>query len=278
MNEGNIFATFVVVFREALEASLIIGIILTVLARAKAHHYFSSVIASSLVAIVLSFVAGNWIVSMTDTAQEKVRQIIEGTISLVAAGVLTYMFFWMEDQARHIKSKLEAEVHLALSSQDFTAMLALPFFAVFREGAETVLFLKAVTIQSGESVSLWGGILGCVLAVGIVALIFVEGRKVPLKPLFRGTGFLILLMAAGMLAYGVHELEEAGWIPQILYPLYNINHILNEKVGAGSFLKALFGYNGNPSLTEVTAYWTYLAVILFVFLRMERTPEKGAVR
>ncbi len=278
MNEGNIFATFVVVFREALEASLIIGIILTVLARAKAHHYFSSVIASSLVAIVLSFIAGNWIVSMTDTAQEKVKQIIEGTISLAAAGVLTYMFFWMEDQARHIKSKLEAEVHLALSSQDFTAMLALPFFAVFREGAETVLFLKAVAIQSGESVSMLGGISGCLLGVAIVALIFIQGRRIPLKPLFRGTGFLILLMAAGMLAYGIHELEEAGWIPQILYPIYNINHILNEKVGVGSFLKALFGYNGNPSLTEVLAYWGFLLTILFVFLRAERQPEKGTVR
>ncbi|MGH7197569.1 MAG: FTR1 family iron permease [Candidatus Omnitrophota bacterium] len=273
----NLFPTFIVVFREALEASLVIGIILTVLARSKAHHYFSSVIASSAAAIVLSIFAGTQIALLAESSQDKAKEIIEGVISLVAAGVLTYMFFWMEAQARHMKSKLEVKVEVALSRQDYIAMISLPFFAVFREGAETVLFLKAITIQSGGAVSMAGGISGCLAAIVIAALIFIEGRRVPIKLLFRGTGFLILLMAAGMLAYGIHELEEAGWIPQFVYPLYNINHILNEKAGVGSFLKALFGYNGNPSLAEVAAYWMYLSTILFVFLRAERQPEKKVV-
>ena len=275
MNEGTVFATFVVVFREALEASLIIGIILTVLARSKAHHYFSTVIGSSLAAMALSFLAGSWLAGMTDTVQDRAKQMIEGVISLVAAGVLTYMFFWMESQARHLKSHIETKVEVALSTKDYLAMAALPFFAVFREGAETVLFLKAVAIQSGGSVSLIGGLAGLLLAVGICALIFIEGRRIPLRPLFRGTGFFILIMAAGLLAYGVHELEETGLIPQFIYPLYNINSVLNEKQGLGSFLKALFGYNGNPSLTEVLAYWTYLAVILAFFVRKERLAKQA---
>lgn len=274
MNEGAVFATFVVVFREALEAGLIIGIILTVLARQKAHHhYFSTIIASSAAALVLSFVAGNWIAGLADSAQDKAQEIIEGAISLVAAGVLTYMFFWMERQARHLKSEIQSKVEVALSSRDYAAMVALPFFAVFREGAETVLFLKAVAIQSGGSVSWQGGLSGLLAASAITALIFVWGKRVPLKPLFRGTGFFILLMAAGLLAYGIHELEEAGFIPQFIYPLYNINEFLDEKGGPGSFLKAIFGYNGNPSLTEVVCYWTYLAVVLGMFLKREKQAK-----
>jgi high-affinity iron transporter len=274
MNEGAVFATFVVVFREALEAGLIIGIILTVLARQKAHHhYFSTIIASSAVALVLSFVAGNWIAGLADSAQDKAQEIIEGVISLVAAGVLTYMFFWMERQARHLKSEIQSKVEVALSSRDYAAMVALPFFAVFREGAETVLFLKAVAIQSGGSVSWQGGLSGLLAASAITALIFVWGKRVPLKPLFRGTGFFILLMAAGLLAYGIHELEEAGFVPQLIYPLYNINGFLDEKGGAGSFLKAIFGYNGNPSLTEVVCYWTYLTVVLGVFFKREKQAK-----
>lgn len=270
MNEGTVFATFVIVFREALEASLIVGIILTLLNRLQARRYYSHVIGSSLTAIGLSVLVGLWLSSLASTAQETAGQLIEGLISLAAAAVLTYMFFWMERQARLIKTEIEQKVETALSRQDDWAMMSLAFFAVLREGAETVLFLKAVSLQSGGGVSWAGGLAGLGMALGITGTLFIGGKKVPLKQLFRFTGFVIVLMAAGLLAYGIHELEEAGWIPQVLYPLYNINHLLNEKQGIGSFLKALFGYNGNPSLTEVIAYWTYLALIARSVLRGRR--------
>ncbi len=258
MSEGTVFATFVIVFREALEASLIVGIILTLLNRLKAHRYYSHVIGSSAAAIVLSVLVGMWLASLASSAQDTAGKIIEGLISLAAAAVLTYMFFWMERQARLIKNEIEQKVETALSQKDDWAMMSLAFFAVLREGAETVLFLKAVSLQSGGGVSWAGGLSGLGLALAITGTLFIGGKKVPLKQLFRFTGFVIVLMAAGLLAYGIHELEEVGWIPQLIYPLYNINPILNEKEGLGSFLKALFGYNGNPSLTEVIAYWAFL--------------------
>lgn len=270
MVDGSVFATFIVVFREALEASLIVGIILTVLARLKASRYFSHIWASTALAVLASMVIGLWISGLADRAQDRMKEILEGGISLVASGVLTYMFFWMEKQARHIKPEIEQKVEGALSRNDYLAMVSLPFVAVFREGAETVLFLKAVAIQSGGSVSFWGAVWGFALAVGIVSLIFVGGKKVPLKPLFRFTGALILLMAAGLLGYGIHELEEASLVPQFIYPVWNINPILNEKTGLGAFLKALFGYNGNPSLTEVVSYWGYLAVTITLAMKKEK--------
>ncbi len=270
MNEGSLFATFVVVFREALEASLILGIILTVLVRLGARRYISHVLGSAVLAVILSGVAGAWLSGMANSAQEKAQEIIEGVISLAACGVLTYMFFWMERQARHIKSEIETKVEAVLSAKDDLAMISLSFFAVFREGAETVLFLKAIAIQSGGAVSWLGGISGLLAAIIVSAFVFAGGKKISLKVLFRVTGIFILLMAAGLLAYGIHELEEAGWVHPIIYPVWNINHILSDKEGVGSFLKALFGYNGNPSLTEVAAYWIYLGAILSWFLRQKR--------
>jgi high-affinity iron transporter len=100
----------------------------------------------------------------------------------------------------------------------------------------------------------------------IALAVFVGGRKIPLRPFFRSTGIFILLIAAGLLAYGIHELHELGWVPPIVDPIWNTNSILNEKKGIGAFAKALFGYNGNPSLVEVAAYALYLTVIP-LFLR-----------
>lgn len=266
MNEGMLLTTFLIVFREALEASLIVGIILTVLARMNQRRYFPHILTSSLAAILVSVMAGLILRSLTENVQGKMEELIEGGISLAACGVLTYMIFWMDRQARTIKSELETEVEHALSTKELFVIMSLPFLAIFREGAETVLFLNAVSSSSG-AVSFWGGVSGFVLAVSIVFLIFVAGKKIPLKPLFKSTGWLLLLIAAGLLAYGIHELEEFGAIPVVYGPIWNINHILNEKEGLGAFLKSLFGYNGNPSLVEFLSYVTYLIVIYYFLQR-----------
>jgi high-affinity iron transporter len=273
MNDASLGATLIVVFREGLEAGLIVGIILTVLARLGAWRYSRHVWLSTAAAIVAS--AGVWglLQAATTAAQGRWNQVIEAVISLVACGVLTYMVFWMDRQAKRIRPELEEHVATAVSSHEAAAMVALPFIAVFREGAETALFLQAVAIQSGGTASLVGGLLGAALAVAVTLAIFVGGRQVPLRPLFRWTGLLLLLMAAGMLAYGIHEMHELQWLPPLVDPIWNINHLLSDKQGIGSFLKALFGYNGNPSLLEVLAYGTYLAVVI---TQLRRRPQAGA--
>lgn len=271
---GVVFSTFMVVFREALEASLIVGIILTVLSKLGAMRYASHVFGAIMMALGLSLGLGQWLSTLAESAQDSAAPVIEGLISLAACGVLTYMFFWMEKQARQLKSDIEMKMETALSTRDYFAIISLPFFAVLREGAETVLFLKAVSIQSGGAVSWTGGLAGCGLAVAIVVLMFVGGRRVPLKALFGFTGIFIIFIAAGLLGYGLHELSEVGWVPVGIEHLYDMNSVLNEKEGIGSFLKALFGYNGNPSLTETLMYWAYLSVML-AFVLKKRKPSNA---
>jgi high-affinity iron transporter len=206
-------------------------------------------------------------------AQDQWKAILEGVVSLAACAVLTYMVFWMDQQARAIRPHLETEMASAVAQQALPAIAALPFLAVFREGAESALFLNAVALQSGAAVSWVGSLLGAGLALVVTTLIFVGGRRVPLKALFRSTGWLLLLLAAGLLAYGIHELQEIGWLPTLIDHVWNINHLLNEKQGLGAFLKSLLGYNGNPSLLEVIAYVAYLAGVSWA---LKRAPALAA--
>lgn len=272
MSDATAMATFVVMFREALEAGLIVGIIFTMLSRLNAMRYAGAVWASIAAAVVASFAAGWGLSLLTSSVQDRWGEVLEGLISVLACGVLTYMVFWMDRQSKLIRPHLEGQVADAVARQALPALVALPFLAVLREGAESVLFLKAVAIQGSGSASLAGGLAGVGAALAVTAAVFLAGRRVPLKPLFQATGGLLLVVAAGMLAYGLHELQEAGWAPTLIDHVWDINHILDEKQGAGAFLKALFGYNGNPSLLEVLAYIAYLAGVLFCLKRVNR-PE-----
>lgn len=271
MNEGAVTATFLIVFREALEASLVVGIIMTVLARLKQNRYFSLVIGSSLSAVLASFFIGLGLMMLTGKLRGRAEEMLEGIVALVACGVLTYMVFWMEAQARKIKPEIEIKVEQAVSRGQVIAIIALPFLAVIREGAETVLFLRAVASKNSLWVSLAGGASGLLLAVLVVCLIFIGGKRFPLKPLFQLSGIFLLLMAAGLLAQGIHAFQELEILPTLIPHVWDLNSILNEKHGFGAFLKSLFGYNGNPSLLELLAYVFYLTAISRFLFRQSKS-------
>lgn len=262
---GFAFSSFVIVFRETLEAALIVAIVLTYLIQTKVNQYIKHVVWSILAAIASSFLVALVFERTVGDFEGKAAQTFEGIVALAAAGVLTYMILWMHKQAARIKSTMHAKLQLAINRQEVFSLMLLPYVAVLREGAETILFLKAAALQAGGGGSAFGGVLGFALAVITTTSVFWLGKKIPLKPFFRYTGVFLTFVAAGLLAYGIHELEEAGMIPPVIEHIWNINPILNEKEGFGSFLKAIFGYNGNPSLVETIAYFGYL-IFVFVFM------------
>lgn len=122
--------------------------------------------------------------------------------------------------------------------------------------------MNAAVVNSSTENSLIGGVLGFIIALIVAWLVFRTTLNLNLKKFFQLTGAFIIFIAAGMLAGGIHELEEAGIIPIIIEHVWDINSILNDKGTVGSFLKAVFGYNGNPSITEVLAYFAYIAVTI----------------
>ena len=149
-------------------------------------------------------------------------------------------------------------------NKDKFGLFFLVFISVLREGVETVIFLGAASFVNGPN-TLLGGMIGVVSAIFIGYLIFVASVKINVKKFFNMSSFLLILFAAGLTAHGVHELQEAAVLPTYIEHVYDINHFVNEKGTAGSLMKGLFGYNGNPSLIEIISYLLYFVVVIVLY-------------
>jgi high-affinity iron transporter len=266
-----VVASALITLREGLEAALIVGIVLGVLRKLGQTERSKAVWAGVLVAVVVSVAAGLALNALGVAFEGRGEQIFEGVAMLLAAGVLTWMIFWMQRQARTIRAELEADVRRAVTVGSRWALFTLAFVAVVREGIETVLFLTAAAFSATPGQTLVGGAVGLIVAVVLGWLMFAAGKRLDVRAFFRVTSVVLIFFAAGLVAQGVHELQEAALLPTLVEHVWDINPILDENSTVGSILKALFGYNGNPSLLEVMAYGVYFAVVGIVNLRQGRT-------
>ncbi len=273
------FAAALITLREGLEAALIVGIILAYLKQIDRVDLRRSVwggVAAALLASV-AVAAGVQLLSME--FEGRIEQIFEGITMFLAVAVLTYMIFWMRYQGRYLRQTLEHRVQATVRGERAGALAGLAFFAVFREGVETVLFLSAVGFASDRGGILLGALLGLALAVALGWLIFSAVAKIPVERFFAVTSLLLLVFAAGLMAHAVHEFQEAGLFPTLIAPVWDTNSILPEESLVGSFLKVLVGYNGNPSLLEVLSYLGYwVAVLGGVQWYLRRAAPRLAVR
>ena len=269
---------FIITFRECLEASLIVGIIYTVLdkndlsqeKRVLWYGVLSSLVASIIVGVILASINS----AVGNTSYEK---LFEAVFMYMTAGILFYVIFWL---ARHVSNRKEIEksVKEAVAGSSL-ALFLLVFFAILREGFETALFIIASFTNTGVF-SYFGFASGMILAILIGHLVVIQGRKIDLRSFFKATTLLLVFFASGMLAYGTHEAEEyfvkSGKLEkqsinrvwdihqpsqvlnsndkEILYT-YNTTsekyyHLLHDKGSIGVFLKGFFGYNSNPNWIE----------------------------
>lgn len=267
-------SSFFIAFREGLEAFLIVGIIISYLFKIGEKRYIKHVIFGVIFAIVLSIGLAYIFELLFGGLEGKVEEIFEGSVMLLAVVVLTYMIFWMNNQARRIKSDIKISVEKAINKGRIFSLFFLGFIVVFREGAETVLFFRAISYQIGSRELIIGGAIGIISSIVLALIFFVSTIKINLSLFFRITGILIMLIAAGLLSTSIHEFQEAGVLPIIKDNIYDISHILSTDSIAGGILKSLFGYNPSPSLLEIIIYLTYIAAIIILirrfFLRLER--------
>lgn len=279
---------FIITFRECLEASLIVGIIYTVLdkndlsqeKRVLWYGVLSSLVASIIVGVILASINS----AVGNTSYEK---LFEAVFMYMTAGILFYVIFWL---ARHVSNRKEIEksVKVAVAGSSL-ALFLLVFFAILREGFETALFIIASFTNTGVF-SYFGFVSGMILAILIGYLVVIQGRKVDLRSFFKATTLLLVFFASGMVAYGTHEAEEyfvkSGKLEKqtinrvwdIHQPSQALNsndkeifytyntasekyyHILHDKGSVGVFLKGFFGYNSNPNWIE---FILWLGSILF---------------
>ncbi len=261
---------FLVTLREGLEAALIISIILAYLARTGNRQFFVNIWVGAGAAVMVSLAAGAGLYWTIGNLSGRAEEIFEGIAMFIAVAVLTYMVVWMKRQAVNIKAHLEAKVGSAVATGSALAMVSLAFVVVVREGIETVLFMLGILTSTTVSAATIGGFLGLAVAVAIGFVGYRESRRLNLSVFFNITGTLLIFFAAGLLAYGIHEFQEAGLFPVMVEHVWDMNGFLNEKEGLGNFLRTLFGYNGNPALLEVAFYTMYLAVALGYFFSVGR--------
>jgi high-affinity iron transporter len=253
--------------REGLEASLIVGIVLAYLAKTDNRAYFKTIWIGTAAAVAVSVVTGAALFFTVGALEGRSEQIFEGVAMLSAVAVLTWMIFWMRKQAVNIKRELEARIEGAIAAGSAVGLASVVFFAVLREGWETALFLFAISESSSPLTTTIGAIAGLVVAVALGVAFYTGSRRLNLRQFFTVTGMLLIVFAAGLLAHGIHEFQEAGLLPLTIEHVWDTNGVLNEDSNVGEFMTALFGYNGNPSLLEVVAWGVFLLGALAFFVR-----------
>jgi len=264
-------AAFVIALREGIEAALIVSILLAYLRQIGRPDRAFLVWWGTGLALGLSTLLGTVIFAVGAGFEGTAEQVFEGLVTLTAVVVLTWMVFWMRRQGARIKSELQEKVDTALVAGGM-ALALLAFTAVLREGVETALFLFAAAqgtaVETGAvGAQLVGAVLGLALAIVLGVLLYRGGIRMNLRSFFRVTGAVLIVVAAGLFAYSVHELQEAGWFPVLTTAAFDLSATLPDDTGIGAVLRGLVGYNADPTVLEVVAWVGYLAVVGTLYFR-----------
>jgi high-affinity iron transporter len=254
-------SSFILSIREGLEAALVIGIVLGALRQMHRQDLVSSIWAGAGIATLLSLLTAIVLTRLGLDLKDPAEAIFEGMTMVLAAGILTWMIFWMNLRARNMKSDLESGV-LRASMTGKWSLFGLAFIAVLREGVELALFLTAAAFSSGAIQTILGSFLGLGLSILLAWLFFATSVRLDLRRFFRVTGFLLLLFAAGLVARAVGELVLVGWIPAIINHVWDLGGVISTDSVLGQTLGALFGYSASPSLVQVLFYLGYFGVVL----------------
>ncbi|HEY7139018.1 MAG TPA: FTR1 family protein [Methylomirabilota bacterium] len=255
--------TFVITLREGFEAALVLGLIYTYLEKIGARREFRYVTVGALLGVVASLALGVMVTVLSGPLVDLGPDLIGAAILFAASATLTWHGWWMRQHARAIRGDVEQRIDAAKARQQFWVVGMIAFTGVFREGAETVLFiwglLTQVGTKAGSSLLALGGVLGVLGAIVLGVLVFQGARQVSLRRFFAWTSGFLLLLAAGLFSTGVGRLQGLGLLPAA-DTLWDTSGWLDDGGFVGSLLAGLLGYRARPSTWEVGAYVAYLAV------------------
>lgn len=271
---------FLIMLREGIEAALVVAIVATHLSRTGRGDAMWLVWTGVAIASALCVVVGAGLAYTASELPQRLQELFEAGVGFFAVVVLTWMVFWMRRAARSIKAELHDGIDRALGEGGSKfALVALAFFAVAREGLESVLFLIAAFEQSGD-VGLGaptGAVLGLIVAIGLGVGLYKGGLKLNLAQFFRFTGIFILFVAAGLLAGSLRSLHEAGIWNSLQAVAFDASGWLPEDTALGMLLSGIFGYHDAPTVGEVGIYLLYIALALTAFL-LQPAPRRVNVK
>ncbi|WP_084626912.1 iron uptake transporter permease EfeU [Pseudoclavibacter soli] len=266
--------TFLIGLREGLEAALVLGIIIAYLRKSQRDELVSKVWIGAVLAIVLSFGFGALLTwgpyGLTTQAQEA----LGGGLSILAVGLITWMIFWMAKTSVTIKHDIDEQVECSLQSSG-RGLVFLAFISAGREGVETALFVWGLTGVGANA--LWGtigAVIGILVAVVLGILIYRGFVSIDLGKFFLWTGVFLIIVAAGVLGYGVHDLQEASLLPGVNDVVFNIAHIFPNGAWYTVLLAGIFNFTPEPSVLQFWAWLLYLVITLPLFVWYQRNVQK----
>jgi high-affinity iron transporter len=260
-------STFIVALREGLEAALIVGILVAYLVKSGRKAFLAPLWAGVALAVTASLAAGAFLTITSTELSPRGEEFFAGTTSFLAVGFVTWMVFWMKRTARHLKGQLEGQMSAAILGGPL-ALAAAAFFAVVREGLETSLFIYAnfKTVSSTPTATI-GLLLGLGVAISLGYLIYRSSIKINLAKFFKYTGVALVVVAAGVLSYGIHEYQELGWLPGPDFFIWDVTSVIAKDSLIGGILGGTIGFDTTTSWLQFLAWAAYLGTILGIYLK-----------
>ncbi|MFB7997883.1 iron uptake transporter permease EfeU [Streptomyces sp. NPDC056002] len=275
------FGNYLIGLREGLEASLVVCILIAYLVKTDRRDALRPIWIGIAIAVAVALGFG---FALTFGSQEltfEAQEALGGSLSIVAVGLVTWMVFWMRRTARHLKSELHGKLDAALQ-MGTAALVATAFLAVGREGLETALFVWASVRASNDGTHgpLIGVLLGLLTAVALGWLFYRGALRINLAKFFTWTGGMLVIVAAGVLAYGVHDLQEAQFLGGLSSKAFDISETVPPDSWYGTLLKGVFNFQPDPTVLQVVVWILYLIPTLAVFLApagfLSRKPKDAA--
>jgi high-affinity iron transporter len=275
-----VLGNFLIGLREGLEAALVVSILVAFLVRTNRRDVLPKVWLGVGLAVAIS-VGVTAALALTQQALTfEAQEAFGGSLSIIAVGFVTWMIFWMRRTARTISADLRGRLEDAIK-MGTTGVVVMAALAVGREGLETALFFFTAAQAAGETAQpLVGFLLGIAVAVILAYLLYRGAVKINLSRFFMITGALLIFVAAGILAYGVHDLQEAGILPGLNTLAFDVSEAIPPDSWYGVLLKGVFNFSPQTTVLEAVVWVLYVAVVLTLFLRPQRakTPAPTNTR
>lgn len=265
--------SFIIALREGLEAALIVGILISYTIKVGQHTLLKYIWGGVIVAVLASVGFGSILNFTSAELSARGEEVFAGVTSLLAVAVVTWMVFWMKRTARYLRSDLAKKVDKAISVGPI-ALASAAFLAVVREGLETSLFVysnfKSVDSPINSAIGL---IAGFGLAIALGYLLYRSSIHLDLSKFFTVTGILLVIVAAGVLSYGVHEFQELGFLPGVDSFAWDVTSVIAKESLLGGLLAGMIGFDTTMSWLQLGIYLLYLIAVLTPFLSQARKKE-----
>jgi high-affinity iron transporter len=268
-----VFSNYLIGLREGLEAAIVVGILVAYLVKTDRRDKLPAIWIGVGLAIGVSLAFGAILTYGSSSMSFEAQEAFGGFMSILAVSFVTWMIFWMRKAARSMKGELHGKIDAAMALGP-VALAVTAAIAVGREGLETALFLWTNIQATGSSAQpITGAVLGLATAVVLGYLIYRRAVAINLARFFTITGALLIVVAAGVLAYGVHDLQEAGILPGLNNTAFDISSWYSASSWYGTLLKGLFNFSPNPTVLEVVVWFAYLVPVMILFIRGVRAPD-----